>query len=158
MAEAVEGPGGARPPVQIGGLTRAGAVKPLLVDDDGALGGTLEATIYSSAARTATPATVDQTNYHARGVIVVIDCTAVTSTPSVVFTIKGKDEASGKVWTILASAAITGTGTTVLRVFPGGTAAANLVANDSLPRTWQVTAVHGNSDSITYSVGASLLA
>ena len=87
----------------------------------------------------------------------MIDVTAISATPSVTFTIQGKDDLSGKYYTILASAAITGTGTTVLRVYPGLTAAANLTANDVLPGTWRLITTHGDADSITYSVGASLI-
>lgn len=119
--------------------------------------GNFDATVLASAARTATVASADQTNYNGRGLHLVIDVTAITATPSVTFTIQGKDELSGEYYTILASAAITGTGTTVLRVFPGATAAGNTVANDILPRIWRVNAVHADSDSITYSVGASII-
>lgn len=114
-------------------------------------------TAFTSAARTATPTPFDGTNYNGKGLHLVIDCTAVTSSPSVVFTIQGKDALSGKFYTILASAAIVGTGTTVLRVYPGLTVAANLVASDILPRSWRLIATHGNADSITYSVGYSLV-
>lgn len=113
--------------------------------------------LLASAARTATVATSDQSNTRHRGAVVIIDATAATSTPSVVATIQGKDELSGKYYTILASAAITGTGTTVLRVYPGLTAASNTVANDVLPSTWRVNLVHGDTDSITYSVAAQLI-
>lgn len=112
---------------------------------------------FESAARTATTNSGDLDNGQHRGLHVVIDVTAVSATPSVVFTIQGKDEVSGAYYTLLASAAITGTGTTVLRVYPGLTASANLVANDVLPKTWRVLATHADSDSITYSVGACLI-
>lgn len=52
-------------------------------------------TLLASAARTATVATADQPNPECRGVHVIIDVTAVTSTPSVVATIQGKDEVTG---------------------------------------------------------------
>ena len=110
-----------------------------------------------SAARTATVASRDITNNFASGLHLVIDVTSVTATPSVVFTIQGKDALSEKYYTILASAAITTTGTTVLKVFPAATAAANAAANDILPTTFRVNAVHGDADSITYSVAASLV-
>jgi hypothetical protein len=120
-------------------------------------GGNLAVTCYASAARTATPtAMADQTNLGHRGLHVVIDVTAVTADPSVVFTIQGKDSLSGKYYTLLASAALVTTGTVVLKVYPGITVAANLSVSDVLPRTWRVIAVHGDTDSITYSVGASL--
>jgi hypothetical protein len=114
-------------------------------------------TLFASAARTATANGSDINNLRFRGAHIVIDVTAASATPSVVFTVQGKDAVSGKYYTILASAAITGTGTTTLRVFPGATAAANTVANDFLPRTWRIIATHADTDSITYSVGASLL-
>jgi hypothetical protein len=119
--------------------------------------GNTDVTVFSSAARTATPTPYDGTNYNAKGLHLVIDCTAASATPSVVFTIQGADAISGKFYTILASAAITGTGTTILRVYPGLTAAGNLVASDILTRTWRVIATHADSDSITYTVGASLI-
>ncbi len=117
----------------------------------------LKLTPFASAARTATGNSGDLDNGQHRGLHLVIDATAATSTPSVVFTIQGKDETSGQYYTILASAAVTGISTTVLRVYPGLTAASNLVANDVLPKTWRVLATHGDSDSLTYSVGASLI-
>lgn len=89
-----------------------------------------------------TPATtsvngLDQTNSNAKGLIVIVDITAITGT-SVTVTIQGKDPTSGKYYTILASAALTATGTTVMRVYPGLVASANVTANDILPRTWRV--------------------
>ena len=114
-------------------------------------------TIFASAARTETVNGDDIENMNGRGVKVVIDVTAASATPSVVFTIQGKDTVSGKYYTILASSAITGTGTTVLTVYPGLTASANAVANDILPRDWRVIATHADADSITYSVGAQVI-
>lgn len=112
-------------------------------------------TVFPSAARTAT-ATGDDIEVRAgRGLHLTINATAASATPSVVFTIQGKDVTSGSYYTILASAAITGTGTTVLRVFPGATAAANTVANDSLPGIIRVIATAADADSLTYSVGLS---
>jgi hypothetical protein len=119
--------------------------------------GNQDITVFSSAARTATHNSADLKNHFGSGIHLVIDCTAAADTPSVVFTLQGKDEASGKYYTLIASAAITGTGTTVLRMFRGGTAAANLVVNDNLPRTFRVLATHADGDSITYSVGASII-
>jgi hypothetical protein len=87
---------------------------------------------------------------------IIIDVTAASATPSVVFKIQGKDPASGKYYDILVSVAITGVGTTVLKVGPGLTAAANLVANDMIPAVWRVIGTHADTDSITYTVGASL--
>ncbi len=114
-------------------------------------------TIFASAARTATVNGSDIINDSHRGANVVIDCTADPSTASVTFTVQGKDETSGKYYTILESAAVNGTGTTVLRVYPGIAASSNVAVSEALPRIWRVIATHADSESITYSVGASLL-
>lgn len=109
--------------------------------------------IYASTARTATPDTAEfELPAGSKAGVFVIDVTAATSTPSTVFTVLGVDRVSGKTYTILASAAIVGTGTTVLRVGPGLTAAANLVANDILPPVIRISAVHGNANSQTYTM------
>ena len=119
-------------------------------------------TVFSSAARTATSNSQDFKNSDFKnssgvGAVVTIDVTAATASPSVVFTVQGKDPTSGKYYTILASAAITGTGTTTLRIHPDLTAAANTVAKDMMPAVWRVNATHADADSITYSVGASIV-
>jgi hypothetical protein len=114
--------------------------------------------VFASTARTATSASDVFANQHGhRGLDLVIDCTASADTPSVVFTLQGYNPLGDDYYTILASAAVTGAATTVLRVFPGSTAAANTVANFQLPGLWRVNAVHADGDSITYSVGAWLL-
>jgi hypothetical protein len=114
-------------------------------------------TLLASAARTATTNGTDQPNTKHRGVIVTIDATAASATPSVVFTIQGKDPLSGTYYTILASAAVTGISTTQLKVYPGITAAANAAVSDVLPTVWRVIATHADADSITYSVSAQLI-
>lgn len=114
-------------------------------------------TVLTSAARTLSIDSADLTNHNARGMHLVIDVTAITGAPSIVITIQGKDILSGKYYTILVSAAINAVGTTILRVYPALTAAANLISNDILTRTWRVSVVNANADSITYSVGASLI-
>lgn len=117
-----------------------------------------EITLLGSAARTATVDTEDWLNEAGhRGVIVFIDCTASADTPSVVFTIQGKEPKGNEYYTILASAAVTGAGNTTLKVFPGAPATANVSANDQLPLTWRLDATHADTDSITYAVTAVLL-
>jgi hypothetical protein len=116
-----------------------------------------EATIFASAARTATHNSADLVNRNARGLHLIIDATARAGASSVVFTIQAKDPVGGLYYTVLASAAVASVSTVVLRVFPGGPATANVAANDQLPRTWRVLATHANGDSITYSVSAVML-
>jgi hypothetical protein len=115
-------------------------------------------TIQPSASRTADPTQVDQRNAGCKGVQVVVDVTVnAGGLGSITVTIEGKDVVSGKYYTLLASAALTGVATTVLRVYPALTAAANLVASDFVPRTFRVKVTHNNANPITYSVGASLV-
>lgn len=113
--------------------------------------------VLASAARTSAPADAVMTNGKAKGLHLVIDVTAIGAAPSITVTIKGKDAISGKLYTILASAAITTVSTTVLKVYPGLTAAANSVANDVMPVDWVVSVTHANGDSITYSIGSNLI-
>lgn len=113
--------------------------------------------ILPSAARTtAQAALADITNQNHKGVKVVVDVTAY-SAGSLTVTIEGKDRVSGKYFTLLASAALAATGTVVLTVYPGLTAATNVTVSDVLPETWHVKTAVGDATAITYSIGASLL-
>lgn len=109
--------------------------------------------IYPSAARTVTPAAVEISDNHVQGIHVIINATATALTPSVVPTIDGYDPLSETWYNILTGVAITGISATVLRVHPDLAAVANLVANDFLPDVYRVVLTHGDTDSITYSVG-----
>ena len=111
-------------------------------------------TVYSSVARIATPTPADVDMSRAHGMVVIVDVTAASDTPSVVFNVDGFDPVSQKTWTLLDSAAITGTGTTVLKVGPGLTASANAVADDLIPAIVRIAPVHADADSITYTVTA----
>lgn len=106
--------------------------------------------IFSSAQRTATE-TATISCKSSQGLF-FINCTAAAATPSVVFTIAGVSPNGSTAYTILESAAITGTGLTVLRVSPHLTAAPNTIAKDILPSEIKVTATHADGDSITYSM------
>lgn len=114
--------------------------------------------VLASAARTASPtADTFQTSGDSDGLLVIIDVTADPATASVVFTLQGVDPVSGKTWDVLASAAVTAVGTTILRVSPNLTAAANTIAKDLVPAFFTVAAVHADADSITYSVAAQVV-
>lgn len=112
--------------------------------------------VMASAARTATTASGDFTNTHYRGLIVFVNISAINLTPSVTFTIEGKDHV-GNYFTILASAAKTGTGAFQMFVHPDITAAANVSAAAMVPRTFRVNVTHGDTDSMTYSIQAQLV-
>ncbi|HEV8175550.1 MAG TPA: hypothetical protein VGP91_18075 [Actinoplanes sp.] len=120
------------------------------------MAGKFSSTIYASAARTATPTAVTRDVDRYRGCLVLIDVTAIAATPSVVPKIEGVT-ASGAVYAILTGAAITATGQTALKVYPGITAAANVAVSDVLPQKIKVTLTHGDADSITYSVDLVLI-
>lgn len=117
--------------------------------------------VLPSAARTTDPDTQEfellGRGYEYNGLDLIIDATAVTSTPALTVTVAGVDRVSGKLFTILASTAIATAVTTVLKIGPGLTPAANLAANDRLPPIFRVTCVHGNANSITYSIGGMLV-
>lgn len=113
-------------------------------------------TLVASAARTASA------DWHfavagARGIIVVIRVTASAATPSVVFTIRGYDPQTDATWDILVSAAVTGAGSTVLRVYPGTVAVTNVKADDVVPAQIIVHAEASDADSLTYSIGIHAL-
>lgn len=95
-----------------------------------------------------------------KGLLLYIDITAITgTTPTLTVTIQGKSPVSGKYVTILASAALNSTGTTVLKVYPGLTAAANTVANDMIPPTFRViTAIGGTTPAVTAKITAAQIA
>lgn len=113
--------------------------------------------ILPSAARTTTVNSAILKNSEFRGAHFIIDVTAITDTPSVVPTIQGYDAVSGKYYTILTGAAIVATGTTVLKVYPGITAAANLSVSDVLPSDFRVIMTAADTDSMTYSISASFI-
>lgn len=108
-----------------------------------------ERLVFESAARTATP-TAATIVCGSLGGLFVIDVTAVAATPSVVFNIDGV--VAGVEYTIIDSAAITATGTTIIRVHPSLTAAANTIAKDILPQAVKISPIHADADSITYTV------
>lgn len=118
--------------------------------------GNQEISILTSGARTTTQTSADQTNYNAKGIHVTLDVTTA-GTGSITVDIQGKDAVSGKYYSILTGAAVTTVTTNVYKIYPGLTASPNAVANDILPRTWRIVVTANNGNSITYSVGATLI-
>lgn len=111
-------------------------------------------TLYPSAARTATPTAVTQKTNKGDNLVVVIDVTAATATPSVVCTLDFYDPIADAYFNLLTSAAITGISSTKLQIGPNLPAVANLVATSVLPIDIRCTMTHADADSITYSVSA----
>lgn len=110
-----------------------------------------EQTIYASAARTATPAAVEVNTRRFKSIVVVLDATAITSTPSITIALDRKDNASGKYVNILTSAAIATVSTNTIRFGVGLPVTANVSANEPLPAVVRVTITHTNANSITYT-------
>lgn len=119
-------------------------------------GHTHQHVLLASAARTTAQTPEGPTNGDGSYLDMIIDVTAGTAGFSITPTIQGLDPASGKWYTLLAGAAIGATGTTVLRVGPALTAAANTVAAFILPKTWRLSMAVADTKSVTYSVGANV--
>lgn len=97
-------------------------------------------------------------NYSNAGKIAIfVNVTAITGTaPTLTVTLQGKSP-QGVYYTMLASAALTATGLTVLRVYPGAAATANISANDILPETLRIsTAIGGTAPAVTATIAAVL--
>jgi len=105
---------------------------------------------------TASQTSPDLANPYGRGVKVFVNTTAI-GTGSITVTVQGKDPASGAYFTLLASAAIVTNLLTVLSVYPGLPATANVSANDVVPRTWRVSVVANNANPATYTIGACVI-
>lgn len=110
-------------------------------------------TILPSASRTATTTSTDI--IAGVGAHIVLDMTAVSGTPSITYTVQGKDKVSGKYYNILTSAAITTVSTNIIQVYPGIPETANVSESSILPGTWRVIVTHSTADAVSYSVGAS---
>lgn len=111
-------------------------------------------TALTSSARTVTTSSADIVNTSYRGVHVLINVTSFTSgtwTP----TVEGKDPVSGTYYTICTGTVISGTGLTILKVYPGAYAQVenSPVCGDFVPRTWRVTVIGASTPSATFSVG-----
>lgn len=111
----------------------------------------------ASAARTTQSDSVDLFNPDARGVVVVLDVTAIAATPGLTLLVQGKDPASGKYFTIFSGASVVAVTTNVYTVYPGLTETANVDFSAPLPATWRVRINVADADSATYSVGFSLV-
>jgi hypothetical protein len=114
-------------------------------------------TLYTSAARTASPAAAEFEKGRAERLMVVINVTAVTATPAVTPRIDAWDPASGTWFTLLTGAAIATVSKVILRVGPGNTNTANVAVNEALPDRLRLELTHGDADSITYTAGVHLL-
>lgn len=120
-------------------------------------------TVYASAARTATPAVAEYVcaDPAIKGIVVFVNVTALAATPSVVPTIKVTGRAAAAWVTLKAFTAITnvtGVGLYVYFIYPGiaDLGLADVVVDEVLaypiPTHFEFSMVHGDADSMTYSV------
>jgi len=113
-------------------------------------------TILPLAART-TAQSIDILNEGGRKFLhLTIDVTVDPASASITPIIRAKDPVSGKYYDILVGAAIIATGTVILKIGPSLTGAANLVAKDFIPRSWNFQMAVADTDSMTYSVAFQL--
>lgn len=151
----------------VGGVLPSKAV--LMGISDGAniraMLGNTQGTLLASAAGTAARVSADQTNYNAKGVILILDITVASGTGGLIPRIQIKDPVSGNYVNLnVAPTAVTATGSYAFELSPGastaGGAGAFLVNQrtaGSLPRLWRVSVSVGDATSYTYSVGYSLI-
>lgn len=108
-------------------------------------------TILNEVNATTTQTSPMQINYNHRGCIVVLQTTAI-GTGSITLSIQGIEPTSNYTWTILSGVAVTTNTTVLYKVHPSLPAASNSVAQDILPRSWQVLVTANNTNSATYAV------
>ena len=113
--------------------------------------------LLASDARTAATTSATRLNSDYRGCHIIIDVTEDPASASITPTIQGFDTVSGKYYTLLTGLAITAVGTTILKIYPGLSASANVIANDILPSNFRISMAVAGGDSMTYSVSASLV-
>lgn len=89
----------------------------------------------------------------ASDVLLVLDVTSVTATPSVTLEVNGV-VGDGTEFDILDASAATSTGVTLLQIGPGAATTANQSQQHILPDKLIVDVTHADADSITYSVHA----
>jgi len=87
----------------------------------------------------------------------VVTTSNKSGTPSLTFTIQGKEEQTGAYYTLLAGSAVTNAETNVYTVFPGGPASPNVSANNFLPAVYRVIWVYSGTGSMDVQVGVNLL-
>lgn len=160
---------------------RAGALSPLRVGTDAAdntealfasaglwNGSSLdraranaEATVLASASNAAgTRTSADQTNFNARGVLLVLDITALGAAETLTLIVDAKDPVSG-IYIGLTAFVDVGVDT-AYTLYPGAVETAAVVALQvqgvALPRTWRVRVTTAPAvNASTFSVGASYI-
>lgn len=117
-------------------------------------------TLETSAARTTTATGTTITNFNARGLLLFVNVTAIGGTPTLVVRLQAQDPVSLN-WVDIpgaATATISTVSTTMLTMYPGAPATANVSVNGPLPRVFRAAwVIGGGTPSLTFSVGAQLI-
>lgn len=112
--------------------------------------------ILASAARTATTNGAQVENYSERGVYFITNITAGAGY-SIQPELQIYDSISTNYVTLATGAALTASGTYVLKIYPGITEVAGFAYSMILPRYWRFRMVHNNANAVTYSVSAQVI-
>ena len=108
-------------------------------------------TLINASNVSSTQTSADQTNYNARGIIVILNVTTI-GTGSLITTINAKGPVSGIYKPLLTSLAVTTATSAIYIVYPGDVAAANLVSQHPVPRTWNVVVTGATGTTFTVEV------
>lgn len=120
----------------------------------------IHAEIFESATRSSTVNSRKYDKEWVRGVVLFLDVSAATSTPTLDVKLQGFDPTSDQ-WFDVTDGAIaqqTGTGQTLFTIYPGINDSNADQANITLPKIFRWVATFGGSGDITYSMGADFLA
>ncbi len=97
----------------------------------------------------------------AKGIVLFLNISAIGASPTVDVKLQAYDEVSGSFIDVPGASfpQKTGTGLSMLTLYPGITASANVAVSQPLPHVFQVVAVIGNAggDTATYTVSGVLL-
>lgn len=129
------------------------------------------ATLLTSAARTATTNTPDQTNYNGKGVMIALDVT-VEGPATLALKVQGKHSVGGTYFDIvdfgvIYTAATDAPGAKAGVMYPGVLAAdhvgvgagvnGTIAKSGVLPRTWRVVVTHADATTCTYSLASTMI-
>ena len=120
----------------------------------------IQGIVLSSKTRTATLHTNDYINHNGKTLLLYLNVSNISGSPSIVVTIQAKDPVSHVYFDIVSFPAVTGTGQNLYIIGPGLTetiAETNVyIQSLSVPRIWRCHIIHNNTSAITYSLGYAL--
>ncbi len=111
-----------------------------------------------TAATSGTYTSADQTGYNVSRVVCAFNESTSVGSPTVVFTIQNKDNASSTYYDLISSATLQTATAMPVGISAGGGVAttANVGAGIPVARYWRVKAVVGGSTSVTGTIGCSV--